>query len=346
MKSCSKCHLDKDKSEFYAGFGSVCKLCKRSAAKINRAEKYKDPEHRFVIKQQNLNWKGAHRYDSTKFVRKLHELGYLPAEEKLSEFSSRLISPKIRDPLPQSFIGLRYLDRIFTHRFTAQTLGSLSFNDAFYDPDHVNRVLRYMKSEGKELNAKNFIANLKFFVRLPSHFLPETSSSILSTFANGKRVFDPFLGWGGRALGAAFSGLLEYSGTDLQRLTIDGCLRVWKETETPVQGEFFHSDFQETMNEFPSGRFDVIFTSPPFMDTEVYNTSLIEDWVNSIMKPLASQCIRILPSDGRVILHLQDRPGMKSLTIGLQIMQDVGFVPIQEFKYGRTPGQKVVVFQK
>jgi tRNA1(Val) A37 N6-methylase TrmN6 len=61
-----------------------------------------------------------------------------------------------------------------------------------------------------------------------------------------------------------------------------------------------------------TGKFDLIFTSPPFFNVEVYENMKdwkdVEDFMEEFLKPLLKKSYDHLETDGHIVLYIEDRP--------------------------------------
>ncbi|OPZ38863.1 MAG: hypothetical protein BWY99_01536 [Synergistetes bacterium ADurb.BinA166] len=91
----------------------------------------------------------------------------------------------------------------------------------------------------------------------------------------------------------------------------------------------------------------MIFTSPPFMDTEDYGTqsdSMRQDWIESFVLPFIQACRSRLAPGGRLALHLKDVKGAPTFTAYHMAALGAGFKQIAKHKYGRSWTQSVYVY--
>jgi 16S rRNA G966 N2-methylase RsmD len=172
--------------------------------------------------------------------------------------------------------------------------------------------------------------------------------SIINAYADGKHIFDPFLGWGGRCLGSLCSKALSYTGCDLQPEVVEGCRRVAQDfaTLSEVQTEFHHSDCLSFLRS-TQDKYDLIFTSPPYMDTENYgieSDAMRQNWLDDFVFSFADECTRHLAPGGHIALHLKDLKGAPTFTAYHAAMKAVGFKQIARHRYGRTWTQAVYVY--
>jgi len=251
--------------------------------------------------------------------------------------------------LPQLPIGLGLLDNIFTNRFSSNASGKRSLSDAYSDDKFLLKIAAYIISSGRLISKSLFYRNAAFLNKAPSHFFPSAATALVKKYASGGDVIDPFLGWGGRTLGALCGGAMSICGTDLQPDSIDGCRRLVDDYAKirMVDSEFLNQDFA-TYLQNTERRFDLLMTSPPFMATEDYGVKGhpdVRSWSEQIVQPLVRGALRVVKSGGHVALHGQDRRNMPVLTTIMTAFMTAGFEKVAEYRYGKTSGQSVVVFQ-
>jgi len=365
---------------------NVCRSCERRHAAIHRKSAYADVSRRAEIQKQNAAWRSknsselasrakdryrtpqhrdavlrnvpdelkswAEKFSNTKeilsFIRKD---GFLPESESVQAIFKRLEGISVRDPLPQLQVGLSYLDNVNPHRYDSFTEGKSSLSQAFNDDKAVIEVVNYILKSGREPTRDLVLRNLKFNVMMPSHFFPSAAAAIVNEFARGGAVADPFLGWGGRILGFMCSSAKSFVGTDLSELSVSGARRISEDfsSMSPASAACTRADFSDFFGS-TSDRFDLILASPPFFDSENYGAGVSKsrgrDWVSGVAKPLVDGAVRTLAPSGVVAIHAQDRPKTAVLSIVLACFLGAGFEVFCEYKYGKRPGQAVLVFKR
>lgn len=184
-------------------------------------------------------------------------------------------------------------------------------------------------------------------------------------------IYDPSAGYGGRLLGAIAAGTdrnIHYIGTDPNSL-----LRrndVWMHQE---MAEFFNNNFPNTSRTtyelFPlgsevihqdkefkkyKGKFDLVFTSPPYFSAEIYSNdptqsavkfSEYDEWVDGFLKKTLKTAADWLKSGGYFIWNIADT-GAKSgglvplENISVQILKSLGLIYEDKLKMvlARSPG--------
>ena len=258
---------------------------------------------------------------------------------------------KVQSVCPMNMYGLNYLDSIFTHRFSASTHGFSSLVEALKNDDRILDSIRYLITKGMIINKANLYSVMRYSNRTPGHFFPAAAASVIKKYANNmSHVHDPFLGWGGRALAAISSGVARFTGTDLQPDTISGCQVMASDFKllSKTDCSFFLSDALSHLTH-TKDRYDLIFTSPPFLDTENYNIqsdSMNQKWIDNFIIPICHQFNKTTKSDGVVALHLKDLKGAPTFTAYHIAMLNAGFKQVDQHKYGRTWVQSIYIYAK
>ena len=125
-----------------------------------------------------------------------------------------------------------------------------------------------------------------------------TAKAIVRYFG-ARRVLDPCVGWGGRLLGSLAAGA-SYTGCEpdpktaasLRAILADPALLGANATilETPVETAAL------------TGPFDLVLTSPPYYNLELYNVPLPfatwDTWVQGWLKPVILKCLGLLRPGG------------------------------------------------
>jgi len=274
-----------------------------------------------------------------------------PVENRLDDVFLRLSQARLGKSCPMSFTGLKYLDGIFLNRFRAKNANGQSLMDSIVDPRKVLRVVSHLVRSGERVTVPSILSNMKFVSRVPGHFFPAAAAAVWRAYApTGLPVLDPFLGWGGRTLGAFCSGVPRIVGCDLQSESVDGCRSVASDFSvfSNVSAEFHNMDALRLL-ESTDERFGMIFSSPPYMASEDYGVesdAMRQDWLDRFVFPFTEACARRLAPGGKVALHLKDLKGAPTFTAYHMSMKAAGFRQVARHKYGRTWTQSVYVYER
>ena len=240
--------------------------------------------------------------------------------------------------------GLGLLDSAFPHRFDARSRGKLSLNEAYADDSLALKVLAYIVRTGRPVTARLFYRNMAYVCRTPAHFFPSAAASVVREYADGGRVLDPFLGWGGRTLGAICGGAKSIHGCDRQPASSYACKGLVASVRPETEVEFVNADFRKWLPTLRDG-FDLLLTSPPFADSEDYGSgemSNVSEWSSRIMEPLARLSRPLIHKGGVVAIHCQDRRGFPMLSLTVTAMEAEGFRYVRTLDYGSR--QFVLIF--
>ena len=122
-----------------------------------------------------------------------------------------------------------------------------------------------------------------------------------------KRWLDPTAGWGDRLRGAIAYGC-EYVGVDSNQEMKSAYQQIIQEkAKDPSKYQIKIGKFQ---NVTLTGTFDLVFTSPPFFNKEVYEH--MQDWkdvnefMNEFLKPLFYKSYKHLQTNGHLCLYIED----------------------------------------
>lgn len=155
----------------------------------------------------------------------------------------------------------------------------------------------------------------------------------------GKRVLDPFMGWGDRMIGALASKCVEYyCGFDINQDMKDNYKSIVEFCDKPgTKVDINICDFLEA--KLPSESFDLVFTSPPYFDFEIYGEwdkvdtmySNLQDWVQKFLTPVMKMCYTATKKDGILAIHIGDTYRTKGIGKMLcDIMKQLGSKFISE----------------
>jgi tRNA1(Val) A37 N6-methylase TrmN6 len=123
-----------------------------------------------------------------------------------------------------------------------------------------------------------------------------------------KRWLDPTAGWGDR-LRCAIAYGCEYTGVDSNKEMKKAYDAIIRDKATdPSKYQIKIGKFQ---NVRLTGLYDLVFTSPPFFNKEIYEHmetwSDVQDFVDEFLKPLFKKSYKHLEDGGHLVLYIEDR---------------------------------------
>jgi hypothetical protein len=165
----------------------------------------------------------------------------------------------------------------------------------------------------KELNATKLRSAIAMRGYTASQFRPSAARAIYQQFES-RDVLDLSMGWGDRF--AAFCSLDDtrtYFGCDPNKRLIEGLSGQLSEYG---DNKIVHFNFQPAEDtEFGEERFDTVFTSPPYFDTERYNTDEsqswkrykgLDNWLNNFLFEILGRAWTALKPNGFMAINIAD----------------------------------------
>lgn len=147
-------------------------------------------------------------------------------------------------------------------------------------------------------------------------FKPTLALAFFKMF-NATRILDFSAGWGDRLLAAIAHGADLYVGydpnTDLKK-GHNAIIRTFVPKEHRKKYSVKYTPFERSkLNS--NQTFDMVFTSPPYFDLEVYSKDStqsiksfknVADWINGFLLPAVQKSWNVLETNGHMVLHIAD----------------------------------------
>jgi len=164
--------------------------------------------------------------------------------------------------------------------------------------------------------------NIKFFrdfmykhIKFCNNFRISIALTIYDMF-NAKKILDPSAGWGDRLLSAIGHGAELYVGVDPNENLKNSYNNIISSLVEPSKQNNFSviTDGFETAD-IPQNDYDLVFTSPPFFDLEVYSTSkkdsynaypTVESWYRNFLVVMLDKAYKNLIVGGHLVLYISD----------------------------------------
>ena len=134
-------------------------------------------------------------------------------------------------------------------------------------------------------------------------------------------ILDFSAGWGDRLIAAIAYGKANYTGFDPNLLLVDGHQQIIETFRTEYKYKVIAEPFETyDIKKFKQEQFDLVFTSPPYFDFEVYcddETQSIkrypdyETWINKFLFKSIDQSFALLQNSGYLVIHISDTRSMK-----------------------------------
>jgi hypothetical protein len=123
-----------------------------------------------------------------------------------------------------------------------------------------------------------------------------------------KKWLDPTAGWGDR-LRCAIEYGCEYTGVDSNKEMKSAYAAILKDKATnPENYKIKIGKFQDVRI---TGKYDLVFTSPPFFTKELYEHMVqwkdISEFMDEFLKPLFKKSFEHLEDGGHIVLYIEDK---------------------------------------
>jgi tRNA1(Val) A37 N6-methylase TrmN6 len=204
----------------------------------------------------------------------------------------------------------------FPHIFECRKKGKMSSLEFFNNDECLRSAIeKVICLYGKTSDAKirQLCRNHHLSSRI-NNFPPRVAKAILSELSNGRdvEVLDPCCGFGGRLLGSmSCLNVKKYVGIDLSLPTYEGNKKMIDMLGFSQYAAVYHGDCLKLMDGM--GIFDIILTSPPFLDTEEYigvpSEANYDKWKTSFIEPLLKLSKKCLKENGKAAFYLENISG-------------------------------------
>ena len=161
----------------------------------------------------------------------------------------------------------------------------------------------------------------------------------VAKYFKAKKILDPSAGWGDRMLGAAAAGVDCYHSVDPNPKLIKGYeeIRNFLSTKGVDINNFtmYPADFLKV--DLQNNAYDLVFTSPPFFDYEIYYTGTesenarqsitnrkdLRTWFNDFFSEYLNKSWKALIVGGHMVLYISDIPGGTFITDMINYVSNV-----------------------
>ena len=202
-------------------------------------------------------------------------------------------------------VGMKLCEHFFPNFFDIENKDGNSFK-SLWKADKLEKVLRWNRKSHSTPYLSELRRGIYFNYKLAKStmYRPQMAKMVVTNLG-AKRVLDPCAGWGGRMLGSVAAGA-EYVAFEPNTETYEGLLKLIKLLGIEDKVRIINDSALE-MDKYDIGEFDLILTSPPYFDLEVYShedTQSIKGcdtysmWVNNFLKPLIELSISHMKQNG------------------------------------------------
>lgn len=210
--------------------------------------------------------------------------------------------------LDRTRIGNKATDYYFQRaRSKAKLKNRKSHLDAWNNPEERRKTIEFAKRWRQTTNPTlgDLRAAVRFRFGSINQFKPAVARFIYQKF-KPKRVLDFTAGWGGRLLGA-MSLDIDYIGIDSNRQLKEPYRRMISDFPSKSDVKMFYTR-SENFDYSKLPEYDMIFTSPPYFDLEIYPSMKVykdnQDFLDSFFEPVVRKAFKHLKKNGHLILNI------------------------------------------
>lgn len=269
------------------------------------------------------------------------------------DFSNLLNAPPI---LNQSRLGLK-LNKFCSNsqlykasRYTVDGSVRRSLYDAWKKKDIRKKIFEallrlYPGINVAEIRSKEITTAYSLLYGYVGYFKPMVAKYIFSTYSKSGSVVDFCAGWGGRLIGAlAAPNVVSYIGIDTNTNMAPSytCIQRIAAKEGVTKNIQIIHRAAESVDYSKLGKYDCVFTSPPYFGIEKYDKMPIyngkEDWMNRFLfKTLGSICNSIDPN-GFICINIRQET---TETAMVKYMKSMGWIVKKKLlmKIAAMPGR-------
>lgn len=164
----------------------------------------------------------------------------------------------------------------------------------------LNKVLRWNRKSHSTPYLSELKRGVYFCTGMTKNtmYRPSLAKMIVNKYAKGKYVLDPCCGWGGRMLGTVAAGS-HYIGFEPNTETYNN-LRNIATFLNITDNVTLYNDIAENIGNYTFHEVDLILTSPPYYNLEIYSTEssqsvkpnqTYQQWSDAFLMPVIKLCI-------------------------------------------------------
>ena len=202
-------------------------------------------------------------------------------------------------------IGMKLCEHFFPNFYDIENKNGKSFSKLWVK-ENLEKVLSWNRKSHSTPYMSELKRGIYFNCGLPKStmYRPQMAKMIVSSLKS-KSVLDPCAGWGGRLLGTVSSGA-KYVGFEPNTKTHKH-LKELCEFLNIEDKVILICDDALNMDKYDIGTFDLVLTSPPYFNLEVYcnektqsiqNSDNYDLWLENFLNPLVNKSLSKLNKNG------------------------------------------------
>jgi tRNA1(Val) A37 N6-methylase TrmN6 len=229
--------------------------------------------------------------------------------------------------------GMKLCEHYFPNFFDIQDSKGKSFSNCWTEKN-LAKVLRWNRKSHSTPYLSEIRRGIYFCCGLTKNtmFRPHLSKIICSNYAD-KVVLDPCCGWGGRMLGA-LSSRKHYVGFEPNPQTYESLVKLARFVGVGKDRYTLICDGAENMNNYDFPNVDLVLTSPPYFNLEIYAEGKQQSenqydeyssWKDSWLKDVIQKSINRLNKNGHSAWNVHSVKNMPMVEDVEEIHKDLDF---------------------
>lgn len=236
-----------------------------------------------------------------------------------------------------------------------------SFEDVWNSKKLLKTIIDKTLTHSTKFNNNTLFNVYGYHFGRPYNFPASTAKALYDRY-NAKKVLDFSAGYGGRLLGFWASNAQEYIGidpnrnipySDMIKYFSTFCVKKAKIINEAAEDVDF-SEFKEV---------DMIFTSPPYFDTEIYDDNdekqscnrykEFEDWIDKFLFTVIRKSISVLKNNGIFSINIKDHTKYAIVDRMIKFIEELGLTKIEYIRFdhskryvSNTKYEYIYVFKK
>ena len=241
-------------------------------------------------------------------------------------------------------VGMKLCEQFFPNFFDIKNKKDVSFR-SLWKKENLIKVLKWNRKSHSTPYLSELKRGIYFCCGLTKNtmFRPHIAKSVTSLY-DGDVCLDPCAGWGGRMLGTVASGK-KYIAFEPCEETYNGLVNLSNflglESEVTLI-----NDVAENMPEYDLPTSDIILTSPPYFDLEVYSDeerekkyNSYDEWKTGWWFPVIDNCLENLSDSGVSCWNVHNVGKMKMIDDLIAYHKELGYEIDQEFSLNSSKRQ-------
>jgi 16S rRNA G966 N2-methylase RsmD len=203
-------------------------------------------------------------------------------------------------------LGMKLCEHFFPNFYDIEDKKGNSFK-SLWTAKNLEKVLRW----NRKSHSTPYLSEIKrgiyfnFGLAKSTMYRPQMAKMIVANL-NASRVFDPCAGWGGRLLGSIAAGANTYIAFEPNTETYNGLQNMVQFLNIQDKVHLY-KDSALNMKQYPIQNMDIVLTSPPYFNLEVYSHEESQSitgctsyamWMEQFLTPLIQQSATTLRPNG------------------------------------------------